>query len=61
LDTRLLLRPRSVSTPRHCRLPGGCVMPHHVHERPPESRVREICTHGLKGGLAVTRRETGEG
>ena len=23
-------------------------------ERPPVSRVREICTHGLKGGLAET-------
>lgn len=28
-------------------------MPHHVH-RPPESRVREIRTHGLKGVLAQT-------
>jgi hypothetical protein len=34
-------------------------MPHLV--RPPVSRVREIRMHGLKGGLAVTRRETGEG
>jgi hypothetical protein len=24
-------------------------------ERPPESRVREIRTHGLNGGLAVPR------
>jgi hypothetical protein len=24
-------------------------------ERPPESRVREIRTHGLNGGLAVQR------
>jgi hypothetical protein len=23
------------------------------HERPPVSRVREIRTHGLKGGLAL--------
>ena len=23
------------------------------HERPPESRVREIRTHGLKGGLVL--------
>jgi hypothetical protein len=23
------------------------------HERPPGSRVREIRTHGLKGGLAL--------
>jgi hypothetical protein len=29
--------------------------------RPPVSRVREIRMHGLKGGLAFTRRETGEG
>jgi hypothetical protein len=40
---------------------GDCVMPHHVHKRPPVSRVREIRTHGLKGGLAGTRREAGEG
>ena len=25
-----------------------------LHERPPVSRVREIRTHGLKGGLAQT-------
>ena len=29
--------------------------------RPPVSRVPEIGTHGLKGGLAEARRETGEG
>jgi len=30
-------------------------------ERPPVSRVREIRTHGLKGGLDfVTRPETGK-
>jgi hypothetical protein len=40
---------------------GGCVMPHHVHPRPPVSRVREIRTHGLKGGLAGTRLSTGKG
>ena len=32
------------------RLPGGGVMP--PRERPPVSRVREIRTHGLIGGLA---------
>jgi hypothetical protein len=32
-----------------------------LSERPPVSRVPEIGTHGLKGGLATTRRETGEG
>jgi hypothetical protein len=26
------------------------------HERPPVSRVREIRTHGLKGGLDFVRR-----
>jgi hypothetical protein len=41
--------------------PGGCVMPHHVHPRPPVSRVREIRMHGLKGGLAGTRLSTGKG
>ncbi len=30
------------------------------HERPPESRVREIRMHGLKGGLAEIRREAEE-
>jgi len=36
-------------------------MPHHVQQRPPVSRVREICTHGLKGVLAQTRALVGEG
>ncbi len=36
-------------------------MPHHVHQRPPVSRVREIRTHGLKGVLAETHRSVGEG
>ncbi len=27
------------------------------HERPPVSRVREIRTHGLKGGLDFKRRD----
>ncbi len=30
-------------------------------EIPSVSRVREIRTHGLKGGLANTRRTAGEG
>jgi RNA-directed DNA polymerase len=30
-------------------------------ERPPVSRVREIRTHGLNGGLTHTRRTTGKG
>jgi hypothetical protein len=34
-------------------------MPHHV--RPPVSRVQEICTHGLKGGLALTHLAMGKG
>ena len=29
-------------------------------ERPPVSRVREIRTHGLNGGLALTRQQDGE-
>jgi RNA-directed DNA polymerase len=41
------------------RYPGTRTMPH--PDRPPESRVREIRTHGLNGGLARTRREAGEG
>jgi hypothetical protein len=44
----------TVRRPRATLLPGGCVMPR--HERPPESRVREIRTHGLKGGLDFNRR-----
>jgi hypothetical protein len=36
-------------------------MPHHVHKRPPVSRVQEICTHGLKGVLAQTHARVGEG
>lgn len=35
-------------------------MPHHVHKRPPVSRVREIREHGLKGVLAETHRVVGE-
>lgn len=35
-------------------------MPHHVQQRPPVSRVREIRTHGLKGVLAETHRQVGE-
>jgi group II intron reverse transcriptase/maturase len=40
------------------RYPGTRTMP--LPERPPVSRVREIRTHGLNGGLTQTRRETGE-
>ena len=36
-------------------------MPHRVHKRPPVSRVREIRTHGLKGGLAGTHFMMGKG
>jgi len=36
-------------------------MPHHVLQRPPGSRVQEICTHGLKGVLVATHRMVGEG
>ena len=35
-------------------------MPHHVMQRPPVSRVREIRTHGLKGVLAQTHRKVRE-
>ena len=35
-------------------------MPHHVQQRPPVSRVREIRTHGLKGVLAETHHPVGE-
>jgi hypothetical protein len=35
-------------------------MPHHVQQRPPVSRVREIRMHGLKGVLAVAHHPVGE-
>jgi hypothetical protein len=35
-------------------------MPHHVLQRPPVSRVREIRMHGLKGVLAETHHQVGE-
>jgi RNA-directed DNA polymerase len=41
------------------RYPGKAQMPR--SERPPVSRVREIRTHGLNGGLNHTRRTTGKG
>lgn len=41
------------------RYPGHARMPR--PERPPVSRVREIRTHGLNGGLAHNRRKTVEG
>ena len=43
----------TVHYPGHARLPRS--------ERPPVSRVREIRTHGLNGGLANNRRKTAEG
>ncbi len=46
---RLSRSPRFSPSARHHPVPGGCVMP--SHERPPVSRVPEIGTHGLKGGL----------
>ena len=41
------------------RYPGNAKLPR--PERPPVSRVREIRTHGLNGGLTHNRRETEEG
>jgi RNA-directed DNA polymerase len=41
------------------RYPGSRTMP--LPDRPPVSRVREIRTHGLNGGLARTRGDAGEG
>lgn len=41
------------------RYPGHAQLPR--PERPPVSRVREIRTHGLNGGLTHNRRETEEG
>ena len=41
------------------RYPGKAQLPR--SERPPVSRVREIRTHGLNGGLAHNRRKTEEG
>jgi group II intron reverse transcriptase/maturase len=41
------------------RYPGRAQLPR--SERPPVSRVREIRTHGLKGGHAGTRSTTGKG
>jgi hypothetical protein len=41
------------------RYPGQARMPR--PERPPVSRVREIRTHGLNGGLTHTRPTTGKG
>jgi hypothetical protein len=35
-------------------------MSHHVQQRPPESRVREIREHGLKGVLAETHLRWGK-
>jgi RNA-directed DNA polymerase len=40
------------------RYPGARPMP--PPDRPPVSRVREIRTHGLNGGLVETRRKAGE-
>ena len=40
------------------RYPGTRTMPR--PDRPPVSRVREIRTHGLNGGLVETRRQVGE-
>jgi group II intron reverse transcriptase/maturase len=40
------------------RYPGNRVTPR--PDRPPVSRVREIRTHGLNGGLVETRRKAGE-
>jgi hypothetical protein len=54
LGPRLLREPRAHTSARLYPLSGGCVM--HIFERPPVSRVREIRTHGLKGGLASNRR-----
>jgi hypothetical protein len=36
-------------------------MSHHVQQRPPVSRVQEICTHGLKGVLAPNHHVVAEG
>jgi hypothetical protein len=41
------------------RYPGLAQLPR--SERPPVSRVREIRTHGLNGGLTHNRRKTVEG
>jgi hypothetical protein len=41
------------------RYPGQARLPR--PERPPVSRVRDIRTHGLNGGLAHNRRKTEEG
>ena len=41
------------------RYPGHAQLPR--PERPPVSRVREIRTHGLNGGLTTTRSNAGEG
>ena len=41
------------------RYPGNARLPR--PERPPVSRVREIRTHGLNGGLTHSRRKTEEG
>jgi len=41
------------------RYPGNAKLPR--PERPPVSRVREIRTHGLNGGLTHSRRKTEEG
>jgi group II intron reverse transcriptase/maturase len=43
----------TIRHPGHAQLPRS--------ERPPVSRVREIRTHGLNGGLTHSRRETEEG
>ena len=59
LDARVLLRPRAPSPARHGPLPGACVML--MHERSPVSRVREIRTHGLIGGLDRIDRQQAEG
>jgi RNA-directed DNA polymerase len=49
---RLLRSPGAPPPARNGPLPGGCVM--RGHERPSVSRVREIRTHGLNGGLPET-------
>ena len=65
LDARVLLEPRSSPPARNRPLPGAALLEQGGRvmlrpERPPVSRVREIRTHGLNGGLArapAARRE----
>src|SRR5262249_52040616 len=56
VDPRVLLEPWAPSPARHCPVPGDPILGQSVMlllEGPPVSRVREIRTHGLKGGLAL--------